>query len=43
MKLALLLLAVASAGFLAGVIWAALGQISREADSTSRDIWEDLH
>ena len=43
MKLALLLIAVASAGFLAGVIWAALGQINREADLPPRDIYEDLH
>ncbi len=43
MKTALLLLAAVSIGFLAGVIWAALGRISKDADREPADVFEDLH
>lgn len=43
---ALLMLAAASAGFLAGVIWAALGRISKQADEAAdaeaHDHYEDV-
>lgn len=43
MKTALLLMAVGAAGFLAGVIWSALGRISKEADrDPADDQFEDI-
>lgn len=43
MKTAFIVLAAASIGFFAGVIWAALGRISKEADREPADVFEDLH